>query len=64
MRDVISEYGLLVCSIIGGSMVFGIVTFMITHYKDFSKNLIGCITGAYVSYESELTLEDIERGMF
>ena len=64
MRDVISEYGLLICSIIGGSMVFGIFTYINAHYSDFSRDFVGCITGTYVDYESDLTLQDIEEGLY
>lgn len=64
MRDVLSEYGFLVGSVIAGTMVFGFFAFISTHYKEFSKNFIGCITGSYVSYESDITLQEIEEGLY
>lgn len=64
MRAIFSEYGLLICTLIGSVLAFEIVTYVCTHYKEFSKNFIGCITGSYVEYESDITLEEIEEGLF
>ena len=60
MRYVLSEYGLLVLAIIAGIFAFTIVDFMFAHYKNFSKYFIGNMTGSYVDYDAEISLEDIE----
>lgn len=64
MRDILSEYGLLICTVIGAIFAFSIYTFISSHYKEFSKNFIGCITGSYVEYDGDITLEQIEEGLF
>ena len=64
MRAVLSEYGMLICATIGGLLAFSIYVFVSSHYKDFSKRFIGCITGCYVDYDSDITLEEIEEGLF
>lgn len=64
MRAILSEYGLLVCTVIVGTIALALVSYMCTHYKEFSKNFIGCITGAYTDYEEDITLEEIEEGLF
>lgn len=64
MRVIFSEYGLLVCTLIGALLAFTIVNYVISHYKTFSKNFIGCITGSYVEYDTDISLSQIEEGLF
>lgn len=64
MRLILSEYGLLMITCIGGIFALWAYNFMDNHYEEFSKNFIGCITGSYVAYDSELTLEQIEEGLY
>lgn len=64
MRDILSEYGLLIVTVIGAIFAISIYTFIHSHYKEFSKNFIGCITGSYVEYNDDITLREIEEGLF
>lgn len=64
MRDILSEYGMLIITVIGAIFAFAIYTFISSHYKEFSKNFVGCITGSYVEYNDDIPLEEIEEGLF
>lgn len=62
MKDFISEYGFVVVAILGGLCAIYIYSYASTKYKEFSGRFIGALTGNYISYDTELTLEQIERG--
>lgn len=64
MKYIISEYGLFIIAVIGFMGVIGVNTIIRTSYFDFSEKFIGSITGNYVSYNSDITLEDIEKGNY
>lgn len=64
MRYIISEYGVLVASIIGVAACVFVCNNAQSMYKDFSTKFIGALTGNTISYDSTITIEQIEGGEF
>lgn len=64
MRYILSEYGILIVSIIGCVSVFTLSVLLHDDYKAFSVRFIGSITGNYAEYGTDLTIEGIEDGTY
>lgn len=64
MRYFLSEYGLLVVSICGCMLAVFLWNLTSTDVKEFSKNFVGNLTGTYVAYDDDITLEEIENSEF
>lgn len=61
MKQLVEEYGVLVVTILGCMFALWVYTYSSEAYKEYSKEFIGNITGNYISYDTDITLEEIER---
>lgn len=61
MKVLIEEYGLIMVAIIAAMFLLFLIDWLPNQYKDWSVKFIGGITGVEYSYNSDITLEEIEQ---
>ena len=61
MKVLIEEYGLIMVAIIAAMFLLFLIDWLPNQYKDWSVKFIEGITGVEYSYNSDITLEEIEQ---